>query len=74
MSNGVLFEDSRTDSACANLGAYFLSQHKYSLEHQVHQGAQMGRANRLMVKLDEPQMIYVGEQVIEIGEGVFKLL
>ena len=34
----------------------------------------MGRANRLMVKLDEPQMIYVGEQVIEIGEGVFKLL
>lgn len=73
VANGALFEDSGTGSACANLGAYFLSQNKYPLEHQVHQGDQMGRPNRLTLKLDEQQMIYVGGQVIEVGEGVFKL-
>lgn len=33
----------------------------------------MGRPNRLTLKLDEQQTIYVGGQVIEVGEGVFKL-
>ena len=53
--------------------AYFLSQNKYPLERQVHQGDQMGRPNRLTLKLDEQQTIYVGGQIIEVGEGVFKL-
>lgn len=73
VANGALFEDSGTGSACANLGAYFLSQNKYPLERQIHQGDQMGRPNRLTLKLDEQQTIYVGGQVIEVGEGVFKL-
>lgn len=73
VANGALFENSGTGSACANLGAYFLSQNKYPLERQVHQGDQMGRPNRLTLKLDEQQTIYVGGQVIEVGEEVFKL-
>lgn len=73
VANGTLFEDSGTGSACANLGAYFLSQNKYPLERKIHQGDQMGRPNRLTLKLDEQQTIYVGGQIIEVGEGVFKL-
>ncbi|QIM62486.1 phenazine biosynthesis protein PhzF [Pasteurellaceae bacterium Orientalotternb1] len=71
--NGVILEDSGTGSACANLGAYFLSQGKFPLNYQIHQGDQMGRPNRLSLKLDENQTIYVGGQVIEVGEGNFKL-
>ncbi|MFK5041657.1 PhzF family phenazine biosynthesis protein [Glaesserella parasuis] len=71
--NGVILEDSGTGSACANLGAYFLSQGKYPLERNIHQGDQMGRPNRLTLKLDDQQTIYVGGHVIEVGEGVFRL-
>ncbi|WP_373766912.1 PhzF family phenazine biosynthesis protein [Glaesserella sp.] len=71
--NGVILEDSGTGSACANLGAYFLSQGKFPLARHIHQGDQMGRPNRLTLRLDDNQTIYVGGQVIEVGEGVFKL-
>ncbi|MGX2974011.1 PhzF family phenazine biosynthesis protein [Ursidibacter arcticus] len=71
--NGVMLEDSGTGSACANLGAYFLSQGKFPLIRQIHQGDQMGRPNRLSLRLDEQQTIYVGGNVIEVGEGNFKL-
>ena len=71
--NGVMLEDSGTGSACANLGAYFLSQGKFPLIRQIHQGDQMGRSNRLSLRLDEQQTIYVGGNVIEVGEGNFKL-
>ncbi|MGX3020699.1 PhzF family phenazine biosynthesis protein [Ursidibacter sp. B-7004-1] len=71
--NGVILEDSGTGSACANLGAYFLSQSKFPLTRKIHQGDQMGRPNRLSLRLDEQQTIYVGGNVIEVGEGNFKL-
>ena len=73
VANGVLFEDSGTGSACANLGAYFLSQGKFPLARHIHQGDQMDRPNRLTLRLDDNQTIYVGGQVVEVGEGVFKL-
>lgn len=71
--NGVILEDSGTGSACANLGAYFLSQGRFPLTCQIHQGDQMDRPNRLSLKLDEKQTIYVGGNVIEVGEGIFSL-
>ncbi|AUI67059.1 MULTISPECIES: PhzF family phenazine biosynthesis protein [Glaesserella] len=73
VTNKTLFEDSGTGSAAANLGAYFLSQGKFPLARQIHQGDQMGRPNRLTLRLDDNQTIYVGGQVIEVGEGVFRL-
>lgn len=73
VANNALFEDSGTGSAAANLGAYFLSQGKFPLNRQIHQGGQIGSPNRLSLKLDENQTIYVGGQVIEVGEGSFKL-
>ena len=73
VANNALFEDSGTGSAAANLGAYFLSQGKFPLNRQIHQGDQIGRPNRLSLKLDENQTIYVGGQVIEVGEGCFQL-
>ncbi|QIW16609.1 phenazine biosynthesis protein PhzF [Pasteurellaceae bacterium RH1A] len=71
--NGVLVEDSGTGSACANLGAYFLSLGRFPLARTIHQGDDMGRPNRLSLQLDAEQTIYVGGRVIEVGEGVFKL-
>lgn len=73
VANGALFEDSGTGSTCANLGVYFLSQNKYPLERYIHKRDRIGKPNRLTLKLDEQQTIYVGGQVIEVGEGVFKL-
>lgn len=73
VANNALFEDSGTGSAAANLGAYFLSQGKFPLNRQIHQGDQIGSPNRLSLKLDENQTIYVGGNVIEVGEGSFKL-
>lgn len=71
-ANGTILEDSGTGSACANLGAYFLAQGRSALARTVHQGDQMGRPNRLSLTLDQ-QTIYVGGQVIEVGEGRFKV-
>lgn len=71
--NGTVMEDSGTGSACANLGAYYLSLNQYPLQRQIFQGDYMGRPNRLYLKLDQQQTIYVGGQVIEVGEGQFSL-
>lgn len=71
--NSVMVEDSGTGSACANLGAYFISQNNYPLTHTICQGDDMGRANRLLLKIDDEQNIYVGGQVIQVGRGEFYL-
>lgn len=71
--NGTVMEDSGTGSACANLGAYYLFLNQYPLQRQIFQGDYMGRPNRLYLKLDQQQTIYVGGQVIEVGEGQFSL-
>lgn len=71
--NSVILEDRGTGSACANLGAYFLSQGKFPLTREIHQGDQIDSPNRLSLRLDEKQTIYVGGNVIEVGEGYFKL-
>lgn len=69
----VMLEDSGTGSACANLGAYFLSQGKFPISRNIYQGDQIGRPNRLLLKVDDQQIIYVGGQIIEVGEGNISL-
>ena len=71
--NKILVEDSGTGSACANLGAYFISQNHYPISKSIHQGDDMGRPNRLTLNVDNEQNIFVGGNVIEVGKGEFYL-
>lgn len=71
--NNSLVEDSGTGSACANLGAYFISQNHYPISKAIHQGDDMGRPNRLMLNVDNEQNIFVGGNVIKVGKGEFYL-
>lgn len=71
MQNGVLLQDSGTGSACANLGAYFISQNRYPIAKTIYQGDDMGRPSRLTLSVDKNQQIFVGGQVIEVGRGEF---
>lgn len=69
--NGVMVEDGGTGSACANLGAYFISQNQYPATKHIYQGDEMDRPNRLFLSVDDEQNIYVGGDVIEVGKGEF---
>lgn len=71
--NRVIVEDSGTGSACANLGAYFISQNHYPISKAIHQGDDMDRPNRLTLNVDNEQNIFVGGNVIEVGKGEFYL-
>ena len=71
--NRVMVEDSGTGSACANLGAYFILQNQYPVTKYILQGDDMGRPNRLSLKVDAAQNIFVGGNVIEVGNGAFYL-
>lgn len=73
INNGVVVQDSGTGSACANLGAYFISQNRYPIQKQIYQGDDMERPNRLTLKIDKNQQIFVGGNVIEVGKGEFYL-
>ena len=69
MQGGVVIQDSGTGSACANLGAYFISQGNYPITRHIIQGDDMGRPNRLTLKVDSKQNIHVGGRVIKVGQG-----
>lgn len=71
IQNGVMLQDSGTGSACANLGAYFISQNHYPITKTIHQGDDMGRPNRLSLEVDENQNIFVGGNVTAVGKGEF---
>jgi PhzF family phenazine biosynthesis protein len=71
--NRVMVEDSGTGSACANLGAYFILQNQYPVTKYILQGDDMGRPNRLSLKVDAAQNVFVGGNVIEVGNGAFYL-
>lgn len=71
--NNSFVEDSGTGSACANLGAYFISRNHYPISKAIHQGDDMGRPNRLTLNVDNEQNIFVGGNVIEVGKGEFYL-
>lgn len=71
--NGSVVEDSGTGSACANLGAYLISQNKTPITKTIHQGDDMGRPNRLSLDVNQNQEIFVGGQVVMVGQGEFYL-
>lgn len=71
--NKILVEDSGTGSACANLGAYFILTKQFPTQKHIYQGDDMGRPNRLTLKVDDKQNIFVGGHVIEVGKGEFYL-
>ena len=71
--NKILVEDSGTGSACANLGAYFILKNQFPITKNILQGDDMGRPNRLTLKVDNEQQIFVGGNVIEVGKGEFYL-
>ncbi len=73
IENNQVVQDSGTGSACANLGAYFISQNQHPIHKRIFQGDEIGRPNRLMLKVDEKQTIYVGGNVIAVGKGEFYL-
>ncbi|UOO81701.1 PhzF family phenazine biosynthesis protein [Uruburuella testudinis] len=71
--NGALVEDSGTGSAAANLGAYYALHGQSPLERTIHQGDEMGRPNRLYLRVDADENIGVGGRVVNVGEGAFRL-
>ncbi|PJG81917.1 isomerase [Caviibacterium pharyngocola] len=72
-ANGTVAEDPGTGSAAANLGGWAITQGLTSIDWTINQGDEMGRPNRLSLKVDENKTIFVGGRVIEVGEGVFNL-
>lgn len=70
-AHGEVREDPGTGSAAANLGGWAIHQQRTPLNWQITQGDEIGRANRLSLKVDAQQTIYVGGKVIPVGQGEF---
>jgi PhzF family phenazine biosynthesis protein len=70
-------EDAATGSAAGPLGAYLLDHGVVSGGHlTITQGMEMGRPSALQVDVDragEEWSIFVGGNVVVVGEGVFDL-
>lgn len=68
-ANG-LCEDPGTGSACANLGGWMLAQNAAAQRNiTIDQGAQTGRACRLILRIDSAGKINVSGKVAEFGRG-----
>lgn len=67
--NGAVMEDPGTGSACANLGGWCVLNQMYPLQWRLEQGAVIKRPNVLHLCIDENQAIYVGGDVIFLGQG-----
>lgn len=72
-SKGTVMEDPGTGSAAANLGGWHIKQGLTPLELRILQGDEMGRPNRLSLKVDEQNTIFVGGKAIQVGKGEFYL-
>lgn len=59
IKDGAVVQDSGTGSACANLGAYFILKNQYPTAKTIHQGDDMGQSNRLTLKVNNEQNIYI---------------
>lgn len=68
---GAVLEDSGTGSAAANLGGWAIKHQLTPLDWQIHQGDAINRPNRLSLKVDQDNTIWVGGRVIPVGEGHF---
>lgn len=72
-TQGTIVEDPGTGSAAANLGGWHIAQGLTPLELTITQGDEIGRPNRLSLKVDEQNTIFVGGKVIQVGKGEFYL-
>ena len=71
--NGAVLEDPGTGSAAANLGGWCIANKRTPLNWNITQGDELQRPNRLHLRVDEQQTIYVGGKVIYVGQGEFFL-
>lgn len=72
-ANGMIVEDPGTGSAAANLAGWHIANGVVPLDLTIYQGDDIDRPNRLRLKVDEQKTIFVGGNVIEVGQGVFYL-
>ncbi|EPZ00440.1 PhzF family phenazine biosynthesis protein [Mannheimia haemolytica] len=72
-SQGSIVEDPGTGSAAANLGGWHIAQGKIPIQLQISQGDEIQRPNRLLLKVDQNEKIFVGGEVILVGKGEFYL-
>jgi PhzF family phenazine biosynthesis protein len=74
VEHGAVAEDPATGSACANLGAWLVTQgERTPLERTVSQGAQVGRPSRLFLRVEADRSVRVGGDVVELGRGSIRL-
>ncbi|QEY24186.1 PhzF family phenazine biosynthesis protein [Neisseria animalis] len=66
-----LIEDPGTGSAAANLGGWLLARRQIPAELMIRQGDEIGRPNRLSLKVEADGRIFVGGNVIKVGSGEF---
>jgi trans-2,3-dihydro-3-hydroxyanthranilate isomerase len=69
--NGAVLEDPATGSACANLGAWFISMgRRPPLDFEISQGEMIGRPSLLRLEVNSDNEVFVGGEVIELGSGI----
>jgi len=69
--NGAVLEDPATGSACANLGAWFISMgRRPPLDFEISQGEMIGRPSLLRLEVNADNEVFVGGEVIELGSGI----
>lgn len=72
-SQGAVVEDAGTGSAAANLGGWHIAKGLTPINLTITQGDEIDRPNRLSLKVDSQNVIFVGGKVIEVGRGEFYL-
>jgi PhzF family phenazine biosynthesis protein len=70
----AILEDPATGSACANLGAWFITMgRRPPLDFEISQGEIVGRPSTLRLEVNTDNEVFVGGEVIEIGSGIVNL-
>lgn len=72
-TQGAVVEDPGTGSAAANLGGWHIAKGLTPINLTITQGDEIQRPNRLSLKVDSQNTIFVGGNVIEVGKGEFYL-
>lgn len=71
---GVIGEDPGTGSACANLGGWLVATRApLPVALTVHQGDHLGRPSRLHLRVTDAGEIFVGGNVVQLGQGSIEL-
>jgi trans-2,3-dihydro-3-hydroxyanthranilate isomerase len=70
----AVIEDPATGSACANLGGWWLAMKRdLPCELKISQGEQIRRPSTLHLEVDAAGRLYVGGDVIELGQGQIQI-